>query len=781
MKRLYTIRDKAFDVKFEVDVRYEPREGIGSGSFGVVCSALDTTTGEKVAIKKIPKVFDVLTMSKRTYREIKILKHFKHDNIISLRDIMRPPEPPEPWQDIYVVLDLMESDLHHVIHSEQPLTDEHLRYFLYQVLRGVKFMHSAHVLHRDLKPSNLLINANCELKIGDFGMARGLASTPDEHKMFMTEYVATRWYRAPELMLSLSHYTTAIDMWSVGCIFAEMIARKQLFPGTNYLHQLQLILSVLGTPTPAFVEGIKAERVKAYLKQLPHKDPVPLADVLPAASVDALHLLNKLLRFNPGERSLAVEALAHPYLAKYHDVDDEPNCDPPFDFSFENHVMTKSDLRVAIEEEVMDYHRPRPAAAEVASNILKSTLSRKLMERAKAKAAKQLAATHPIAQDQSASSTMNVSQTGPIDPSTAKLMKLEESKRRKRERQAEKRRQKREANKAAALQAKLNPGLTDKDKELLSRWQKMREEKQTSQPAAAHGVHPPTSVSQRRLVPIAPAPTVPRTVGLVSLALASISVPVGSISVVRRVSQTQPLLPLNMSVKQTSVIGQSAVPVDIPTFGIPSQSTQSADPDNPISGGQYKSTSIQHPVLVAPTHRSTSHSELPLHQPLTSTQTLTPTQQTTHPPHTLSISTSSTSNGQPIPFADISQLTDFDVPEPDDVLLPDFDKLSPQAKQLLAQLSGDGEDGEPDFTQLPDDFFDILGVSTSPGDWMDQPILSNTPSGCGAGYGLGLDVEDFLSPTPKKLRTGDDLLLVYVVKAYLCLPPCLCFCLSIDV
>lgn len=240
MTKRYTIKDKNFDVKFVVDERYKLLENIGCGAYGIVCSAVDTMTNNKVAIKKIPKAFEVLTIAKRTYRELKILKHFKHDNIISIRDILKPPGDKTQFLDVYVVFDMMETDLHRIIHSDQPLTDEHVRYFLYQILRGLKHIHSANVLHRDLKPSNLLVNEDCELKIGDFGMARGLDSSPSEQKRVMTEYVATRWYRAPELMLSLSEYSQAIDVWSVGCIFAEMLGRKPLFPGTNYLNQLQV-------------------------------------------------------------------------------------------------------------------------------------------------------------------------------------------------------------------------------------------------------------------------------------------------------------------------------------------------------------------------------------------------------------------------------------------------------------------------------------------------------------------------------------------------------------
>ena len=209
-KRVKIIKHNNVSVRFEVDSRYSPLESIGTGAYGVVCAAKDNRTGQRVAIKKIPKVFEVIQIAKRTYRELKILRHLRHENIISILDVMQPPEDISAFQDVYVVLDLMESDLHHIIHSVQPLSDEHITFFLYQIVRGLKYIHSANVLHRDLKPSNLLINRNCELKIGDFGMARGLSSSPEDRSSFMTEYVATRWYRAPELMLSLNEYTSFI-------------------------------------------------------------------------------------------------------------------------------------------------------------------------------------------------------------------------------------------------------------------------------------------------------------------------------------------------------------------------------------------------------------------------------------------------------------------------------------------------------------------------------------------------------------------------------------------
>ncbi|KFZ64329.1 Mitogen-activated protein kinase 7, partial [Antrostomus carolinensis] len=255
----------------------------------------------------------------------------------------------------YVVLDLMESDLHQIIHSSQPLTLEHVRYFLYQLLRGLKYIHSANVLHRDLKPSNLLVNENCELKIGDFGMARGLGADPRQTKAFLTEYVATRWYRAPELLLSLHRYTRAIDIWSVGCIFAEMLGRRQLFPGRNYVHQLQLIMAVLGTPPATVMAAIGAERVRSYVQSLPPRPPVPWESLFGDAEPAALALLGRMLRFDPRERVGVTEALRHPFLAKYHDPEDEPECVPAFDFAFDRRVLTKEEIKEAIVAELADF------------------------------------------------------------------------------------------------------------------------------------------------------------------------------------------------------------------------------------------------------------------------------------------------------------------------------------------------------------------------------------------------------------------------------------------
>ena len=209
---------------------------------------------------QIANAFDNATDARRTLREIKLLRRLQHENIVLLKDIMRPPSK-DDFNDVYLVYELMDTDLHQILRSSQGLSDEHCQYFLYQILRGLKYVHTAQVLHRDLKPSNLLLNANCDLKICDFGLAR-----TSSERGFMTEYVVTRWYRAPELLLSCEDYTSAIDIWSMGCILAEILGRKPLFPGKDYIHQMRLIVEVLGSPNEedcAFIQSTKARNTSA--------------------------------------------------------------------------------------------------------------------------------------------------------------------------------------------------------------------------------------------------------------------------------------------------------------------------------------------------------------------------------------------------------------------------------------------------------------------------------------------------------------------------------------
>ncbi|KAF2311066.1 hypothetical protein GH714_019337 [Hevea brasiliensis] len=297
--------DVDFFTEYGEGSRYRIEEVIGKGSYGVVCSAYDTHIGEKVAIKKINDIFEHVSDATRILREIKLLRLLRHPDIVEIKHILLPPSRRE-FKDIYVVFELMESDLHQVIKANDDLTPEHYQFFLYQLLRGLKYIHTANVFHRDLKPKNILANADCKLKICDFGLAR-VAFNDTPTAIFWTDYVATRWYRAPELCGSFfSKYTPAIDIWSIGCIFAELLTGKPLFPGKNVVHQLDLMTDLLGTPSPEAI----------------------------------------------------ARALADPYFKGLAKVEREPSAQPvtKMEFEFERRRITKEDVRELIYREILEYH-----------------------------------------------------------------------------------------------------------------------------------------------------------------------------------------------------------------------------------------------------------------------------------------------------------------------------------------------------------------------------------------------------------------------------------------
>ena len=227
----------------------------------------------------------------------------------------------------------MESDLERIIHSKQPLTDQHYQYFLYQILRGLKYIHSANVLHRDLKPSNLIVNSNCDLALCDFGLARGFNIDGDEE---LTEYVVTRWYRAPELLCLSSKYGKSVDIWSVGCIFAEMLTHTVFFRGDNPSHQLELIIAKLGCPSRSKLDFVSSQQMLDVIMQYEAHVPSRF-DLFFPRNVNplALDLLYRMLAFHPDERCSVVEALNHPYLREFHASMTEPDCSRNFDFAFE--------------------------------------------------------------------------------------------------------------------------------------------------------------------------------------------------------------------------------------------------------------------------------------------------------------------------------------------------------------------------------------------------------------------------------------------------------------
>ncbi|XP_039125102.1 mitogen-activated protein kinase 9-like [Dioscorea cayenensis subsp. rotundata] len=349
--------DKEFFTEYGEATQYQIQEVVGKGSYGVVGAAIDTHTREKVAIKKINDVFEHVSDATRILREIKLLRLLRHPDIVEIKHIMLPPSRRE-FRDIYVVFELMESDLHQVIKANDDLTPEHYQFFLYQLLRALKYIHTANVFHRDLKPKNILANADCKLKICDFGLAR--ASFNDAPSaIFWTDYVATRWYRAPELCGSFfSKYTPAIDIWSIGCIFAEMLTGKPLFPGKNVVHQLDLMTDLLGTPSAESLARIRNDKARRYLSNMRKKPPVPFSQKFPNVDPLALRLLERLLAFDPKDRPSAEEALADPYFRGLANVEREPSTQPisKLEFEFERRKLTKDDVRELIYREILEYH-----------------------------------------------------------------------------------------------------------------------------------------------------------------------------------------------------------------------------------------------------------------------------------------------------------------------------------------------------------------------------------------------------------------------------------------
>ncbi|KAF8200716.1 kinase-like domain-containing protein [Pholiota molesta] len=333
----------AFNTLFTVDSEYEFVKQLGQGAYGCVVSARHVPSGERYAIKKITNINVKGILTKRCLREIKLLHHFRgHKNITCLYDMDIVFQPNGDFNEVYLFEELMEADLHAIIRSGQPLTDAHHQYFIYQTLCGLKYIHSANVLHRDLKPGNLLVNADCQLKICDFGLARGY--TPgggaSGGQGFMTEYVATRWYRAPEIMLSFANYSTSIDIWSVGCILAELLGGQPIFKGKDYMDQLNQILYYLGNPSEEALGRVGSARAQDYIRTLPFKEPVSFVALYPRANPLALDALSKMLCFDPARRMSCEEALEHPFLKTWRDPSDEPICEKECNFSFEeeNHM-----------------------------------------------------------------------------------------------------------------------------------------------------------------------------------------------------------------------------------------------------------------------------------------------------------------------------------------------------------------------------------------------------------------------------------------------------------
>uniref|UniRef100_A0A8C5NAA6 mitogen-activated protein kinase n=1 Tax=Gouania willdenowi TaxID=441366 RepID=A0A8C5NAA6_GOUWI len=321
---------------WEVPEKYTRLKQIGTGAYGSVCSAINERTNEKVAIKKLHRPFQSEIFAKRAYRELRLLKHMKHENVIGLLNVFTPACSLDDFQDFYLVMPYMFTDLSKV---RGHLSEDKVQFLVYQMLCGLRYIHKAGIIHRDLKPGNLAVNEDCELKILDFGLAR---STDAE----MTGYVVTRWYRAPEVILNWMHYTQTVDIWSVGCIMAEMINGKTLFKGKDYMDQLTQIMKVTGVPGPEFIQKLDS----------------------PEVGERSIDLLEKMLVLDGDERPTAELALEHSYFDSLRDPEDFPE-PTPYDDSRDNATLALEEWRRLCYKEV-DSFVPFPRRDSKRKNTL---------------------------------------------------------------------------------------------------------------------------------------------------------------------------------------------------------------------------------------------------------------------------------------------------------------------------------------------------------------------------------------------------------------------------
>jgi len=329
---------------------------LGRGAYGTVHLCEDTRSGSQVAVKHVRHA---VRHGKSMVREIHLLARLRHENLLHLIDF--PAVSSRNFEDVFLVLPYMPADLHKVIQSRQALTEKHVQVIIAQLLRAMAHVHAAGVAHRDLKPANILISADCKLKVCDFGLARGDMLDPNgddgEQCGVLTEYVVTRWYRAPEVMLLPKQYTSAVDMWSVGCILAEILGRKALFPGKNHVDMVCRVAQTLGSPADADLGWLpRSSDAYRFLQQVcPRSEGAQFSSLYPRASPACLDLLKALLTWDPAQRLTAVDAQEHNYLLPY--LPSEPAAMPePFDWSFDGFKATADNVKERLYAECARYH-----------------------------------------------------------------------------------------------------------------------------------------------------------------------------------------------------------------------------------------------------------------------------------------------------------------------------------------------------------------------------------------------------------------------------------------
>eukprot|EP00931_Biecheleriopsis_adriatica_P054622 TRINITY_DN32154_c0_g1_i1.p1 TRINITY_DN32154_c0_g1~~TRINITY_DN32154_c0_g1_i1.p1 ORF type:complete len:454 (-),score=113.54 TRINITY_DN32154_c0_g1_i1:82-1443(-) len=388
--------------------RYEAQERIGVGSYGTVWEALDHDEGRMVAIKRIHSVFSNKVNCKRILRELAILQRLDHRNIVRLYDVFAP-EGEANFDELYMVMELGDADLKSLVRKDVTLEALQVKFILYHLLVGLKYLHSAGIYHRDLKPSNVLVNQDCDVKICDFGLARAVgeeeledslegdqpqsSTAVDKANRVMTQHVATRFYRAPELILLEEHYTEAIDVWSAGCIaveLAEMMEarpvkeRGPLFPGSTCFplspdsrhqhdsafhskgcgEQLNVIFDVMGTPSEAEVARLSREDARQYIRCFRERLGTGIRARLPSAEEEMVAAIEPMLRFSHQDRATVEEVLTGALFQGLRDPEKEVVAPGYITLEFDQEPeLSEQQLRRCFSEEIRGFHRALAARA----------------------------------------------------------------------------------------------------------------------------------------------------------------------------------------------------------------------------------------------------------------------------------------------------------------------------------------------------------------------------------------------------------------------------------
>ncbi|CAD8137977.1 unnamed protein product [Paramecium octaurelia] len=335
--------DQHSNVEEHILKLYDIHDFKGKGAYGIVWKATDKQTKQQVALKKVFDAFQNSTDAQRTFREVCFLQQLtEHENIVKLLKVI----PAENQKDLYMVFEYMETDLHKVIRAGllKPL---HMQYIIYQLLKCLKFIHSGELIHRDLKPSNLLIDSDCKVKVADFGLARSVGKSENLNELpIMTEYVATRWYRAPEILLGSHSYSKSVDMWSVGCILGEMILGKAIFSGASTLNQIEKIIELIGRPKQEDLEQMNAPLASQVLDGISMQKRKSFAGFFPNATPDFIDFIRQCLDWNPLKRMKIEEALKHQIMMEFANTEEEKTLKQNIKIPFnENKKLTIKDYR----------------------------------------------------------------------------------------------------------------------------------------------------------------------------------------------------------------------------------------------------------------------------------------------------------------------------------------------------------------------------------------------------------------------------------------------------